>query len=484
MTYFMIKTAIKDLVFLSLLLGGIFFVLLGKPLFVPDEGRYAEIAREMLVSKDYLIPHLNGVVYFEKPPLFYWLTAFSFKTLGVHISAARLVNACLGLIGCLLTYLASAALYNRKIGLIAACILGTNLLYFTMSHMVSLDLPVTIFIAASLYLFLLGFYTPVSKERRLYFYAATSSAALAVLTKGLIGILFPLLIISVWLTVTQQWRQIKYCYLPTCIVLFLALAMPWHLLVEAQYPDFFSFYFLKQHLLRYTHHNIGHDEPPWFFIPYFFIGFLPWILFFPRLFYLTLHPKTLFFIIWVVCILLFFSFSHSKLIPYILPLFPALAVLTALTLADVKIKTIVLLTAGTGIVLIGLLSLFYLKDTRTILPLATFLKAHLAKETQVITYNQYYQDLPFYLERPVTILNWKNELSFGMQHQKKQAVIINDAQFLTAWHHPTQPIYVIMSQTELSQFRKSNPKEKIIVLKQTKTNTLITNNEESITCQL
>ena len=210
-----------DIFFLLIVLGGLFFILLGsRPLFTPDEGRYAEIAREMVMRSDYVTPYLNGIKYFEKPILFYWLGAAAIKLGGLNLWSVRSINALLGLLGCLLTYVTARKLYDRMTGLLAAMILGTSVLYFVMAHMVSLDLPVTVFLTMSMYSFLLGSQEPRDRVRRFYLWGASTAAALAVLTKGLIGIVFPIMVISVWMAIMHEWRLLKKLYLPSCLFIF------------------------------------------------------------------------------------------------------------------------------------------------------------------------------------------------------------------------------------------------------------------------
>lgn len=543
----------SDIILLTLLLGLFYFFLLGsRPLFVPDEGRYAEIAREMVTSGNFITPYLNDIKYFEKPVLFYWLTAAAIKAFGVNIWAVRIPSALLGLFGCLFTYITIRKLYDRVSGLLAAFILSTSALYFVMSHMVSLDLPVTIFISSTLYAFLLGVQEPKGTSRRLWLWCAAVFAGLAVLTKGLIGIVFPGMIIVSWIALTGQWALLGQLYLPSCILIFFLVAAPWHLLVGHRNPEFFYFYFIEQQFLRYTQKDIGHYQPVWFFIPAFIAGFFPWIVFLPQTIANAIknklgsnNPKKyleLFFLLWFGLIFLFFSFSKSKLIPYILPTFPPVAILTAryfvsswenhkrlgiglgllalllligglgyfayqfthgtplpdTHLANITINIAIvvlfvgtvlalftlrnlklclsLLILATAIFLLSLLAAFPAIDSRTILPLANTLKPLLTPQTEVITYGQYFQDLPFYLSRRVTIVNWQNELTFGMEHQDTQDWMIDDNQFKQRLQG-NKRLFVVMSKDSLDQWQKTHPAEKLFLVDETLTNVLVSNQQ-------
>ncbi|HVE44254.1 MAG TPA: phospholipid carrier-dependent glycosyltransferase [Gammaproteobacteria bacterium] len=482
-------TRIADIALLGILFCVLFLTYLGvRPLFTPDEGRYAEIAREMVASGDYITPHLNHIKYFEKPVLFYWLEAAAIHLNGLSMTSLRAVNGLLALLGCLLTYFTASKLYNRTTGLYAAIILGTSLLYFVMAHMVSLDLPVTVFIMACLYTLLLATQTTSDQQRRYYCLSAAIAAALAVLTKGLIGIVFPLLIFGAWLTLLGQWRMIRHFSLLPAACLFFIIATPWHLLAQAHNPEFFYFYFIEQQFLRYTTAGIGHYQPNWFFIPYLILGFFPWIAFLaqaildatPRWKNRHTHQVELFFLLWAGIVFAFFSFSSSKLIPYILPLFPPLAILTARYLASpnyhgfMRDRIFVITCVFTSTLLMGLLIAAPSLDTRTIRPLAMTLKPLLQPEDDVITYHQYYQDLPFYLERRVSILDWQNELRFGMAHQDTEDWMIDDATFWNRWHSQKH-VFMVISLSEYRVFLINHPQEKVFVLNKTKENALVSN---------
>jgi len=317
-------------------------------------------------------------------------------------------------------------------------------------------------------------------------------------------------------------------------------------------PEFFYFYFIEQHFLRYTTKEVGHYQPSWFFIPYLILGFFPWIVFLPQAIAKTFtlswkkrhqYKFELFFLLWIVLIFLFFSFSKSKLIPYILPIFPPLSILTARYLQQaiaekqyrgIKVGYVILLPLAATIaavfcllthfvtvanpitanfylvvaaiiLMIGTLSaclfafrqhpsaiiitffsswLFLITalaalpyiETRTIAPIAMKLKPILKPQDEVIVYNQYYQDLPFYLEQRISVLNWRNELSYGMQHQNTQEWMINDKQFWQRWHSGKR-IFVMMDLNEYQHFQLIFHHEKNFIIGKTTRNVLISNQE-------
>ena len=258
----------RDIILLTLLLSLLFAIGLGRrALWEPDEGRYVEIPREMVQTGDYVTPRLNGVKYFEKPVLFYWLEAGAIRVFGIKEWSMRLWPVLFAIMGCLAVYAAGRKLYDRRTAWLAAVVLATTPLYYFLGRTVTLDMPVSSLLTLALLAFLVGTREPPGKSRRNYFWAFYAFAALATLAKGLIGLVIPAMIIGVWIMILNEWRLLKSIYLPSGLLLFLVIAAPWHIAAARDNPEFAYFYFVHEHFLRYltkTHHRY---QPPWFFIP-------------------------------------------------------------------------------------------------------------------------------------------------------------------------------------------------------------------------
>lgn len=341
----------RDLLALTLFLALLFGAFLGsRPFMTPDEGRYAEIPREMVESGDYVTPRLNYIKYFEKPPFVYWQEAAAIKVAGLNEWSLRSINALIALFTCLAVYLAGRQLYDRRTGILACAMLATSLLYFGLAHFIIPDVPLTFWLTSCLLLFIVGTGVTEPRQRRYYFWGMFACAAMAVLTKGLIGVIFPGIVVFLWLCLMNNWRQLKTYSLISGTLVFLLVAAPWHILAQMKNPEFFHFYFIEQQFLRYLTDYAARDKPLWFFPLTTLAGFFPWICclivipiraLFKR--HITTrwarvtqlwkeryqHPTTAFFIIWAASIFIFFWRSKSQLISYALPIMPPLALLTA-----------------------------------------------------------------------------------------------------------------------------------------------------------
>jgi hypothetical protein len=324
----------KDVAFLLVLFGIAFFHNLGRlPLLEPDEGRYAEIPREMLASGDFITPYLNYVKYFEKPPLHYWLNALSFSVFGQNEFAARFPGTLLGLGGVFIVYLLGRKLFDRRNALCAALIMGTSVGYLLMSRINFTDMTLTFCMTACLGFFILAVHDD-GPHKGTYYHLFYLFSALAVLAKGLIGIVLPGAIIFIYFVLTKRWRLLREMRLTTGILLFLLVASPWFILVSLRNPEFPHFFFIREHFQRFLTKVHGRYQPFWFFVPVLIGCMLPWSFFIPaaaRDFWRkrreSNHDVRLYLMLWAAVIFLFFSKSDSKLIPYILPVFPPLALL-------------------------------------------------------------------------------------------------------------------------------------------------------------
>ena len=328
---------------LAALLGAtvLWFLPLGSyRLFDPDEGRYAEIPREMVASGDWVTPRLNELRYFEKPPLQYWATALTYEAFGQHEWSARLWVALSGFLAVLLTAWIGTRLFGALTGALAALVQGGSLLYLGLARISTLDMGLT----ATLELALAGLLLlaqPSGREEspRLGAVLLAVGVALAFLSKGLVGILIPGATAACYLLLRRDWSLIWRARPWWTMLALAAIALPWIVLVEHRNPGFAQFFFVHEQFARFLTRVHQRYQPDWFFVPVLLLGFMPWT---PLLGSIARRSwrdsvagdgRCLMLAIWILFSFIFFSVSQSKLIPYILPLFPALSLLAGRTLA-------------------------------------------------------------------------------------------------------------------------------------------------------
>ena len=273
----------RDILLLMVVCAVPFLLLLGNlPLIDPDEGRYAEIPREMLERGDFITPTLNYVKYFEKPPLLYWLNAASLKLFGLNEFAARLPSAMSGLATVLVTYIIALRLFDRRTAIFAALFLATAAGFVLQSRIILTDMLLTFCLTSAMGAFIIA---AVREEWRrggeTTWHLFYLFSALAVLTKGLIGIVFPAGIIFFYMLITGEWRVLKRMRLVTGIILFLAVTAPWFAVVSLRNPEFAHFFFIHEHFERFTSTVHGRYQPFWFFVPVLAGTMLPWSFFIP-----------------------------------------------------------------------------------------------------------------------------------------------------------------------------------------------------------
>jgi 4-amino-4-deoxy-L-arabinose transferase-like glycosyltransferase len=356
----------------------LFFLPLGShALWDSDEGRYAEIAREMLFFKDWISPHLNHVLYFEKPPLMYWLTAMSLAVFGQNEFAARFWCAMFGWLTVWLTLRAGRAWRSERTGVLAATILASSLLFFGLTQYLILDMTLTFW--TTLMLLAASHLLKERRPDRLAPHAILFGIAAAggTLTKGPVAIVLPVLTLGVTAWFTGHSRTLWKMDWKKPLLIGAAIAAPWFIAVSLQHPFFLPFFFIHEHLSRFltdVHHRTA---PLYFFVPVLLGGFLPWSLFAPAALVKWFRdfrarapkdPAGALWLTWSVVVFLFFSLSHSKLVAYLLPIFPALALLTAAAFDEALDQKTMPGWIGKGIaffiaVLIGILIFLKLPST-------------------------------------------------------------------------------------------------------------------------
>jgi 4-amino-4-deoxy-L-arabinose transferase-like glycosyltransferase len=339
------------------------------PLSEPDEARYGEIAREMVERGDWVTPTCNYVRYFEKPPLVYWLTAATFSVLGLSEFAARMWPALFGLLGIAVAGLLGRAMYGAWVGVVAAAVLAACPYYFGLSQALVLDVPLAALIAVAHGAFWTAYATAVPWQRRAAVLALYVTTALAVLTKGPVAVVLVGGTLASFIALRREWGVLRWLVSPLAVAAFLAVALPWFVLVSLRTPQFVDFFIVKQHLERFAAPT-EHRQAAWFFVPIVLGGALPWSAFFifaprrplaalRRLLARRASAATLYCVLWVAVTFVFFSLSRSKLATYVVPLFPPLAILMARGLRDLvaggvasPLRRGLVLTTAVGVVLL------------------------------------------------------------------------------------------------------------------------------------
>ena len=314
-------------------------------LWEPDEGRYADIGQAMIDSGDFITPRLNGEVYLDKPPLVYWVTAAGLAAWGSGETGARFGQAIFAL-GCLLvTWRIGRLLFDDRRGRLASIVLASSIGFFAGSHLLTLDLALTFFVALALLCFLHGYRSADGGGR--WYLAMWAATAGAVLTKGPIGAVLPALTIVGFLWLRGDLKRLRDLRPASGLLLFLAIAAPWFLAVSWRNPDFPRYFLLHEHVMRFVSTVHRRSGPPYYYLPVALLGLLPWTLIVPahlvrqrsRVFSLAAlrSEAGALVVAWVVPAFLLFTVAQSKLPLYLLPLFPAAALAIAVCIdADLR----------------------------------------------------------------------------------------------------------------------------------------------------
>ena len=333
-----------------------FGVLDYRHLVASDEGRYGEIAREMYATGDWITPRYNDYKYFEKPPLQAWMTAIAYTLFGVGEWQSRLWTGFTGYFAILATGFTTWKLVGGERGVVAgwvsAILLASSPMWNVGGHFNTLDMGLSSILSCALFSLLLAQRGGLSlTARRNWMWLCWAFMALAVLSKGLIGVVIPGMVLVVYTLTTRDWGLWKRLHLFSGLIVFFLIVTPWFVLVSLKNPEFPHFFFIHEHWDRFTkdgHNRKGHLL---YFVPLILVGFIPWLAQLGQGLVRAwrdrrgdtrngdisavagFRPLWLC-AVWAVMIFLFFSKSQSKLPGYIMPIFPALALLAGLALTS------------------------------------------------------------------------------------------------------------------------------------------------------
>ena len=318
-----------------------------RPMFDPDEGRYAEIPREMVASGDWLTPRIDGLKYFEKPPLQYWATATAYSVFGLSEWTSRLWTVGLAFACLPMVFGWTRRLYGHNAALAAVVALAVSPYFGIIGHLDLLDAGFSFWLTGAVFAFTLAQSSQMgSRDERRWMLLAWLAAALAILSKGIVvGVLTggSLIVYSLMERDMRPWKRLHPAW---GVPLFLLVAAPWFVAVSVRNPDFPEFFFIHEHFARFLTTAHQRVEPWWFFLPLLLLGVLPWCWVVagagvrawrdtgPNSQAANPQFKPLrFLLIFAVLTLAFFSASGSKLAPYIMPMFPPLAAIVGVHVA-------------------------------------------------------------------------------------------------------------------------------------------------------
>ena len=408
-----------------------------RPLLLPDEGRYANVARDMLVSGDGLVPLLNGLPFFHKPPLMYWLDMAAMALVGVNQFSARVAPFIGAWVMGAALFLAVRRWHGPLLARRSLLVLATCPFFFVGAQYANLDMLVGGLITATVLAFARAVDEPLRCQRWLLI--AWSFAAASVLAKGLIGFVLPALVIGPWLLAQRRWRDMLWLLHPAGLGLFAALALPWFALMQLRYPGFFDYFIVEQHVRRFAQASFNNLHPAWFYLAILPALTLPWSLWLPAAVRTAWRERAgphrarlALWVWWLLVVVGFFSLPSSKLVGYVLPalapwcLLLGFAVARAdkvprwtLAMASVVCLSAVLLLANPGVA-----ALFKLKPPASSKAAAAVLATQFAPGDRVVFVDEMFYDLPFYagLKQPAIVAgdwadpalpqhdNWRKEL--------------------------------------------------------------------------
>ena len=398
-----------------------------RPLLVPDEGRYATVALEMLRG-DPLVPTLNGLPFFHKPPLMYWIDIAAMQLFGATAFAAR----CASILG---AWLMGAALllalrrwHDARTATLALVALATAPFFFIAAQYANHDMLVGGLITVAVFA-LVRALDAGPKPALGWLVGAWVACALALLSKGLIGVVLPALVVGPWLLAQRRWRDVLRLLHPLGLVAFVLVAAPWLVAMQLRYPGFYDYFIVEQHFRRFEQSNFNNVHPFWFFVvvlPLLTLPWSGWLALGARRVWRVAPPMAGLYVWWIAAVVGFFSLPSSKLVGYVLPaLAPWCALIAMAIVAAARSARAVRVVSGVAAALcLGTVLALAWQAPGSNRAAAEVLAARLAPGDKVAMVDDYLYDVPFYarLTAPVTIAsdwadpdlpkhdNWRKEI--------------------------------------------------------------------------
>jgi len=397
-----------------------------RPLLLPDEGRYAGVALGMLQQHD-LLPRLDGLPFFHKPPLFYWIGAAAMQLIGIGPFAARAGSIVGAWIMGATLYVALHRWHGAGVARIALGVLATSPFFFVGAQYANHDMLVAGLICAAIWALARAVERSPAVDRR-WLAGAALACALATLTKGLIGVVLPALVIGPWLLLQGRWRQCLGLLHPVAWIVYLGVAAPWFVAMQLRFPGFFDYFFMEQHVRRFMQTSFNNVQPGWFFLAVLPLSMLPWALYLPRVLraaWSAPDARVGLYLWWTVAIVGFFSWPSSKLVGYVMPALPPLAALIAIALQQASRRHLQWILPVAAFACVTIVGAIAWRAPGSNLALARALSERVAPEDKVAMVDEYLYDVPFYagLRQPVVFAsdwrdprlahqdNWRKELA-------------------------------------------------------------------------
>jgi hypothetical protein len=352
---------------LLLLCGALYFPYLSStPFFNKGEPREAMAVQDIVQRGEWLVPLKRATDVPSKPPLFHWAAAVTYHVTGrLDEATVRFPSALFATLGVLLLYYLARRLFDPEVALLAGAILATTMVYQDQALDARVDMTLCLFVTLSLALFYLLYRRLLTHP--IWYYAFYAITGIGTLAKGPLGLLLPALVAGVFVLVKRRWDLVGKFLLHPGVVLMLAVASGWYAIAVTRGGEgFFDRQIMEENLSRFVGGS-GHSHPIYYYVPYLFSQGLPWAVFLPVALWDAFKKRSssgddaLFFKLWFAVLLVFFSLSLGKRPVYLLPLYPALAVLTALWLVKQKdalglksyyYRAVALFAACTGVLLL------------------------------------------------------------------------------------------------------------------------------------